>query len=356
MTHKEIGSEFFTIETKKHFSWPLYAEKKSNVEFYLSGRSALDGIIKDICSDCKKHSVALPAYCCDSMIIPFIDNGIEVSFYDVIASSDGVECYYDYAFNGDIVFVIDYFGYKNKKNPITEGKIVIKDCTHSIFRDEIWFSGCDYAFASFRKWSALDFGVAVKNSSEFLVKPQYNSGEMFYISHRQAARNMKKAYVENGCGNKSSFLEMFSEAENDLESSYHNASMYCMNWQDSEYACFDFELVKNKRYQNAKYLIEGIQKLENERIKLLNPRISLEDSPLFVPIIVESRLRSDLRCFFIDNDIYTPVHWPLTDYHKISNKSKVIYDTELSLICDQRYNIEDMARELSVLEDYLYKL
>ena len=69
---REIGSEFFKLETNRNSMWPLYAKSKGHIEFYLSGRSALDGIVKDICSDRKKHSVVLPAYCCDSMIIPFL--------------------------------------------------------------------------------------------------------------------------------------------------------------------------------------------------------------------------------------------------------------------------------------------
>ena len=66
------------------------------------------------------------------------------------------------------------------------------------------------------------------------------------------------------------------------------------------------------------------------------------DCPLFVPIITKKR--NEIRQFLTDNKIYCPVHWP-----KPAGCESNLYDTELSLICDQRYSEEDMKRLVEVL-------
>ena len=61
----EIGSEFWKYN-KKYIS--------ENEELFLSGRTALDAIIKDILSEYRIESALLPSYCCHTMIEPFIRN------------------------------------------------------------------------------------------------------------------------------------------------------------------------------------------------------------------------------------------------------------------------------------------
>ena len=97
---KEIGSEFW----EKYE--PNTEEQENNVAYLLSGRTALSFIIKDILANSKIRTALLPAYCCDSMIVPFVENGIEVTFYEV--DSDGV--HYQKDVDCDVVLLLDYFG------------------------------------------------------------------------------------------------------------------------------------------------------------------------------------------------------------------------------------------------------
>ena len=71
---------------------------------------------------------------------------------------------------------------------------------------------------------------------------------------------------------------------------------------------------------------------------------------MFVPIIVENR--DKLRKYLIDKKIYCPVHWPLSNYHKIKVNDQEIYQNELSLICDQRYNLDDMKYIVDVIKEF----
>ena len=70
---------------------------------------------------------------------------------------------------------------------------------------------------------------------------------------------------------------------------------------------------------------------------------------MFVPILVDPHIRDDLRSYLINRQIYCPVHWPKSSYHGMCNE---LYDMELSLVCDQRYNFADMDRMVHAIMDY----
>ena len=81
----EIGSEFWDI--------PLHKEENglfsSNTAWFLSGRDALRAVIRDIRARRHFCAVAMPSWCCDSMIRPFLEEGVEVRFYPVYPGEDG---------------------------------------------------------------------------------------------------------------------------------------------------------------------------------------------------------------------------------------------------------------------------
>ena len=45
--------------------------------------------------------------------------------------------------------------------------------------------------------------------------------------------------------------------------------------------------------------------------------------------------------------IYCPIHWPKPQM----GGSSALFDTELSLVCDQRYTEKDMQRMIGILSD-----
>ena len=105
MIKNEIGSEFWSVQVKdvpNHF-FP------KNTQWFLSGRSALTYILKDIIKKSTVHTVALPSWCCESMIIPFLKAGLKVYFYPVyffgghLVQEPDLTC--------DVILVMDYFGY-----------------------------------------------------------------------------------------------------------------------------------------------------------------------------------------------------------------------------------------------------
>ena len=98
----EIGSEFHERTTQigiNKYTNLIDIEKR----YVISGRTAIAYIIKDILSYSIFRKVALPAYCCASMVEPFISKGIEVVFY-------GIRLNYEKIFEQvEAVLVMDYF-------------------------------------------------------------------------------------------------------------------------------------------------------------------------------------------------------------------------------------------------------
>ncbi len=76
------------------------------------------------------------------------------------------------------------------------------------------------------------------------------------------------------------------------------------------------------------------------------------DCPLFVPVRVPEGQRDALRRYLIEREIYCPVHWPVSGYHRLTEEEQSFYDEELSLVCDQRYGREDMERIIETVRSF----
>lgn len=336
----EIGSEFW----EKCFPDTFINSKKKNTACLLSGRTALDYIIQDIKANRRFRKVILPSYCCESMIEPFIRNDVEIQFYTV--TQDGM----NYPQNdAEVVLLIDFFGYGNSKNreiaSIEQefGKTVIYDATHKLNE---WNFPADYVFCSYRKWLYCNFAIAWKTQRDFIVKyPKAINRN--YIDLRNLAAMRKARYMSGEKVDKSEFLDLFAKAEDMLEKDYVGyAGMMTM---------VDIGKLVKQRRENANYLMECLKEID--KLRLWRSEMSNGDVPLFVPIFIKKDYRDRLRDYLIAHQIYCPVHWPISEYHrKVTNYEKTIYDEELSLICDQRYSREDMEREAKTIRNFFEKI
>ena len=133
------------------------------------------------------------------------------------------------------------------------------------------------------------------------------------------------------------FLKLYGEFGHHLAEDYQNYEM-----DDLSYALYktkDIAAMRHKRRENAKYL--------HEHLKGVRFIDELTDNavPLLVPVFFDSsEQRNAVRKKLIEAQIYCPIHWPKPAQIPAELKSNKIYDTELSLICDQRYDLADMQR------------
>ena len=331
---KEIGSEFWDI--------PLGDKKNDifeNATWFISGRAAFRAILQQIKNQIgglEPIKVALPSYLCESMILPLKKEEIEYKFYPVEFKNGAFR--YDYSNTDDcnIIIVIDYFGYECAANNFPKrGKIIVRDLTHSVFTKK--YNDAEYYFGSLRKWAGFKCGgLAFKKNGKILEPTEVLNN--YYIL-RSKAMLLKEQYINDEEDNKE-YLNIFSEAENlldgcDVVSSIagdENAAKY-----------LDVETIKTIRRRNAQALIDELKEY------CLIKQLGKNDCPLFVPILYKNR--DKLRKYLVEKEIYCPIHWPKP--FKKTGMSDLLYEQELSLVCDQRYTIEDMKRIVKTVKEFI---
>ena len=328
---REIGSEFWDIPTKETVN-TLFP---NNTQWYVSGRSALKAIINDL-SGC--HSVAMPSWSCESMIKPFLDAGYRIDYYSV-CWNEALQI--DIKLDSDVLFIIDYFGFTSQPFNLNsfKGKI-IRDVTHSIFSTT--YNDAEYYFGSLRKWCGVWTGGYVwSKSGHRLEDGLYDDND--YIELRNKAMSLKRDYIIKGDGGKN-YLKLFEKAENILDTigvePASNRDIYAANM-------LDVGFIKSRRRKNAEILRESFFDW------LVFKDMAKTDCPLFVPVIVPNNKRNNLQRFLISKNIYCPVHWPMSQYHKLNKDERFIYDNEISLVCDQRYTETDMARIIDTINSFM---
>ena len=253
-----------------------------------------------------------------------------------------------------IVLIMDYFGFLSdqtlqfvsqcKKN----GKIVIIDATQTAFSHSKTYELADYIVVSYRKW--FDSLCAVVYSKNGFKVSENNREHPSYTKIWRNAAILKEKYLKDCCGDKERFLTLFAKASNELDVDYINYSVNASEIEIMRNA--DSSLLRKIRRKNAKYLINEVKKIsKNFDIQLIFDAIGDEDCPLFVPILLNEDKRTIIRNELIKNNIYCPIHWPIDQRYPYS---KTFYhQREFSLICDQRYGLEEMRKQILILSKSL---
>ena len=163
-----------------------------------------------------------------------------------------------------------------------------------------------------------------------------------YTSLREKAMQQKAEYI-GGQRKDKGYLQIFDEAEELLE----NIGSLPAADRDIQIAkTLDIEIIKNRRRANAEVLRATFPDW------LIFPKLSSNDVPMFVPVLVPGGKRNELRRYLINHEIYCPIHWPVSEFHRLDGKEQFIYDNEMSLVCDQRYTEEDMYRMVETIKTF----
>lgn len=330
---REIGSEFHKMlpDRSQGFDYPITGS------LVFSGRTAIETVLKEI-TGAKK--AILPSYCCYSIIQPFLDAGIEVEFYPVYFA-DTLNIEINIPENTDIFFWCNYFGFTVPMPNLSEfSGVIIEDITHSLFSERVYHSQSDYLIASLRKWEPINCGGYCSSVNGKIKYEPTMSPPLEYIRIKTSAMELKKEYLlDFDIEKKRQFLAMFSASNHWLAENYSELSID--PWSKEYLSTVNIEKQREIRRRNAKVLYGGL----GGEVRFLFP-IEDMDCPLFVPVLVHNREK--IRKALISNQIYCPIHWP-----KPVQCDSNLYEQELSLICDQRYNEKDMERIVSVLKSLL---
>lgn len=361
MIQMEIGSEFdINLDLYqgdgKQTRVVDYLSFLGKSVFLLSGRTAIELACKDILLSRKVRNVYMPAYCCSSMIDPFLKNGITVEFYDVCPEGGMINFKINKNKDIDILYLNNYFGFKSPidldwvRKKKEEGTIVMYDKTHSLFLvDDTWLETADYALCSLRKWFAITSGAVLsKREGDFSC---HDLKECSYTREKFQAQQLKSRYLSGDSGvSKEMFYPEFLDFDRKLNSDYVAYKMDDVSCRLLEVT--DFSQITRQRKQNASLIYERLRDVKGLNFMFDN----FDDgvTPLFVPVLMDTpELKTRLKSLLIERQIYCPSHWPKNNLLTPGMEVNKIFDKEISLVCDQRYTTEDVDRMIQTILNIL---
>lgn len=348
----EIGSEFWldNIPTENKSNVPGWIEKFGDTVLTSSGRGAISLLLQE--AQPKLKTALLPAYTCNSVILPFIAQGYTCYFYDT--NTDLTPDLKSIAALGDVgIFLhMGYYGFPTNSGILdvvkrfkTESTIIVEDITHTLFSDYRRFKENDYYIASIRKWMALPSGGFLASPNR-VIKSILQHNEVF-AGIRKEALLVKSRYISNTeKALKHQYLDLFAKGEAVLDS---DIEPYHIDAISKEIiSILNVNGLKDRRMTNFKILSEGLKD-----VKCIEPVFNdLPENvcPFFYPIYINEK-RNEVRQKLIEQNIYCPIHWPVPEQieGKHFRNAANIYNTMLSIPCDQRYEVQDMKRVVSVL-------
>lgn len=351
----EIGSNFcdYCLENKQGIRCFFWNGLEYNKKYFKSGRNAIKALCRIVKE--KDKRVLIPAYTCETVIAPFLDEGWEVIYYRIkkdltIDENNFVEIFREK--KPSIVFIHSYFGFDTVQNIDVlldckkSGAIIVEDMTQSLF-SEHHLSCADYYVTSFRKFLAIPDGGALISENSLPNFPIQKSDESIKKIALEAFR-LKSEYIkEKKNVRKADFREKYIEL-NALISNNENLSSMSPISEDILNACEPEKLGRARR-KNYHTLYNELQK--QREVQSVLGDIADGCVPLYLPIYIENR--KELQSFLASKDIYCPVIWPKPSQVKETDEDTTyIYDHILCIPIDQRYNADDMIRIASTIRTF----
>jgi len=345
----EIGSEF-SLNTIEDYFFRNILMLEGTVCFNRTGRDSL-GIVANVLKR-KSGIILMPAYCCHSMVIPFIQKGWKIEFYsisnDFMANDESLKLIIK-NFRPDAILVMNYYGISNSGKTIDTVKNyskdiqIIEDVTHVLFEiDKIYTNNVDYYVGSIRKWFGIVDGALFISTRKIDISINYQDSE--FVTFRRQALMLKEIYNYTKIESyKDSFRTLFKNAEDSLD---HGENPILISPESLKYLIdLNCSNIRLRRQNNTNTLLNYLKSIKNIEFPLNLDRIN-GITPFSIPIFVKNRdkLQQDLA----NIGIYTSILWPLFDEaREKSFFAKKVESTMLSVPIDQRYDHFDM--------EYIYK-
>lgn len=337
-------SEFPFIGGEFECDLPLLSGEKKRWEqegfFCSSGRAALFHILAYIRENLNRSFIYLPDYLCGSIIDTAYKSGFKVKFYPV---SKGFLPEMDFLSRqplaDGVILVINYFGCLELKKVVSDLKnlagpaYIITDNVQGYFSMES-DDEADFSFTSFRKMFPVPDGAWVKSKYQGFAAC---TEENMFLPYKLAGSMLKalRRFNSIGDGHYLSFLEKGEMLiDENIQARMSDVTSHIL-------AQLDLSGIASKRRRNAAYLIKGLQELGISPLCIASGAAV----PLFVPVSLKDR--DVVRKLLFEENIFCPVHWPCRD--AALHRGYEMAQSELSLIIDQRYGLEDMDRITHVL-------
>lgn len=320
-----------------------------------SGREALYLVALSVKGEAEHPVILMPAYCCHSMVDPFLKAGWGVVYYPLLEDlTVDVQILYMNLVSKQpkAVLTMNYFGSASTKPAIDCIKttnpncICIEDfshCTfslHNIFNKEI-----DYYVSSIRKSVGVCDGSVVisKNAlNETVIKEE----ETDFSITRRGVQTLKERYAyTHDPSSKNTFLIQLRQQEAALDSfeGVHRVSTKAQE----QLKTIDGEGIAYARRKN----LDHLHKLLKGKVNTISGiERCLNGAPFSYPILVDNR--DQVQKNLAAKGVYAPVLWPISDDARATciNSAKMA-DQMLSIPIDQRYDYDDIEDIAKIIID-----
>lgn len=279
----------------------------------------------------------LPSYLCDVIVAAVTAAGLTPRFYPVgtdlrVSSNRWREAVQP----NDLVVVIDYFGFSADNTVIEgsrrQGALVVEDAAQALLSSHVG-TNTDFAILSPRKFLGVpDGGILWVNPTsswaDLTLPPPPNQWWLKAVTATVLRREFDRY------GGDRHWFQLFQETERSAPS-----EKYAMSTLTQAMLQYSFDYGEIARQRTANYLALA----ERLRPWAVFPTLPAETIPLGFP--VRTKGRDQVRQALFDEEIYPPIHWPLSGIvPKRFQASHQLSAELLTLPCDQRYNEQDMER------------
>ncbi len=333
---REIGSDFHISDSaiyKPNRDSVIEYLSEYNTRYFDSGRSALRAVLEFVPHD----KVLLPAYICESVRACFpdsevdyyaVDQNFNIVWSDLLSKAEcGVDIVYIHYFNGKIL--PEYEFDKLIRLHDNYGFCIIEDTTHSFLSRKQTVG--DFCICSLRKWFPISDGGVLYSKNQLPALEYHNAT---WTEMKRSAMCSKALYLAGENINKDLFLEVFANAEDELD---HQEEICLISNNSFEVLHrFDLKEIACLRKNNFATLSNLLTSLE----MVVVDADGMDQVPLFC--ILKTDNRDSLRKFLIEHKVYCPMHWPLYDELKAMDSVRTLQEKELSIPIDQRYGQAQM--------------
>lgn len=346
----EIGSIYSLTKLDKRHKSSMLSLAGEDASYFSLCREALYVLARKFRDSSKK--VLIPAYTCQTVLEPFLQQGWEIDYYNVnnrlridiedIKAKTAV-------FKPSLCIAHPYYGAdlnREELDALAEikrcGCILIEDLTQCVFstqRNTIF----DYFVGSYRKWFPIPDGA-------FLIGDVDGVNEMpeneIFVQTMSDAMYLRGTFHQSGDNN----IKEISRRLGNIAISHISGEIVphsMSNFSISLLSEMDIEELKRKRWDNYLYLYEHLQTNRTCIFIDRNPD-ELTCAPLFFPVYVKDR--STFQMKLAQQEIYAPILWPVhTDKVLINENIRQIFEEIIMLPIDQRYERSDMERMVAVI-------
>lgn len=302
-----------------------------------------------------KKCALLPAYSCQTVIAPFLQQGWKCFFYKInVDLRINLESFLNQldSCSPSIVVVHPYCGADLNESELDllrmakkHGCAVIEDLTQCILSTQI-SPFIDYYVGSLRKWLDVPDGAFLYGNIGDVRIP-YSGEYTSFVQPQLDAMYLRGVYYENGVASIKEISRRINYFAGDLcngEIKAHQMSGYT-----NDRLCeIDIASLLSRRLENYRSLFNLLCDHSKQIKPVCRDLNEITTPPLYFPIYAENR--SALQAELARNRIYAPVLWPVETREVLMDESvRYIYDHILMLPCDQRYSSAEMTRIAAVM-------